>query len=115
MKCRAILLAFLLFGAGFEVFSQQIIINEVMYHPLVTGLDTAQEWIELYNPGAAPVNLTGWRLTNGVEFAFTPGTTIQPGGYLVVCANVATFRSIYPSVANAVGPWLGSLSNNGES
>jgi hypothetical protein len=50
----------------------------------------ASDWIELYNAGAAPVNLAGWRLTddraNFGRWAF-PSTNLAAGGYLVVFAS----------------------------
>ena len=59
-----------------------------------TGLadeDGAQpDWIELFNPLAAPVNLAGWRLTDDpAELALWtfPAVSIPAGGYLVVFAS----------------------------
>ncbi len=59
-----------------------------------TGLadeDGAQpDWIELHNPLAAPVSLTGWRLTDDpAELALWtfPAVSIPAGGYLVVFAS----------------------------
>jgi hypothetical protein len=54
-------------GAG------SIIISEIMYHPYhrpETAEDTGREWIELFNRGLRPSVLAGWRLSDGVEFAF---------------------------------------------
>ena len=48
---------------------------------------TPGDWIELFNPTAAAVNLAGWGLKdndNTRTFQFPAGTTIAPGGYLVV-------------------------------
>lgn len=48
------------------------------------------DWIELYNPGTAAVDLTDWRLTDDVDepakWRFPP-TSIGPGQYLVVFAS----------------------------
>lgn len=45
------------------------------------------DWLEIYNPDAAPVNLDGWYLTDKAtaktKWRF-PAVTIAPGGYLVV-------------------------------
>src|SRR5882672_11139356 len=91
-----------------------VMINEIMYHPAPdTPEDTSREWIELHNKGVAAVNLTGWRLTKGVNFTFT-NSTIPAGGYLVVAANLTSFRAQYPAVSNVVGNWVGILSNNGD-
>ena len=47
-----------------------------------------EDWIELYNPGAAAVDLSGWYISdsqnNNTKFQFPGGTTIAANGYLVV-------------------------------
>jgi hypothetical protein len=48
------------------------------------------DWIELYNPGSQPVDLSGYGLTDdpAVPFKWTlPAVTIQPGGYLLIWAS----------------------------
>src|SRR5258705_10251019 len=48
------------------------------------------DWIEIYNPGTAAVNLAGWHLTDdsALPHKFTfPSTVINPGGYLLVFAT----------------------------
>jgi hypothetical protein len=93
------------------VFDGQVVINEIMYHPASHRDD--EEWIELFNRGTNAVNLAGWQLSRGADFAF-PNVTLPAGGYLVVAANVATFSAKYPGVINVVGGWIGRLSNSGE-
>jgi hypothetical protein len=48
------------------------------------------DWVELFNAGAAPVNLDGWFLTDSVtnltKWRF-PATNLAAGGYLVVFAS----------------------------
>ena len=88
-----------------------VVINEVMYHPS-SELD-AEEYIELYNNGDAPVNLTGWQFSEGIDYSFS-NVTIDSGQYLVVAADVSAFKAKYPSVTNVVGGWIGKLSNNSE-
>jgi hypothetical protein len=88
-----------------------VVINEIMFHP--SSERTDEEYIELLNTGATPINLTGWRLRGGVSFTF-PNITVSPNGILVVAANTARFASKYPGVANVIGNWQGVLSNTGE-
>lgn len=54
------------------------------------------DWLELYNPGASEMDLSGWSLTDAYEeymaggktgFTFGSGTTVPPGGYLIVWAD----------------------------
>lgn len=89
----------------------QVLINEIMYHP-ASG-NPAEEFIELYNPGPAGFDLTGWHFTKGITYTF-PQATLAAGGYLVVAANPAVFQTKYPGVTAVFGPWQGTLSNNGE-
>jgi|CXWL01.1.fsa_nt_gi hypothetical protein len=53
-----------------------IVITEIMYNP--HGADEGQEWVEIYNPTALPVDLSGWYLENsdGTTTPFDPGTTL---------------------------------------
>lgn len=102
-------------GAGNSVAvanpNRPIVINELMYHP--SSEDSAEEFIELYNPGQSAVSLTGWQFQNGVDFVF-PDVSIPAGGYLVVAADPAVAQAVYPGLTNVVGPWNGKLSNGGE-
>src|SRR6266516_6568940 len=94
----------LCFLAATPVFANQILLNEIMYHPTPgTPEDNGLEWLELYNKDTNAVNLRGWRFSKGISFTFSNDTVMAPGGYLVVAANVAKFHSRYPGVANVVG------------
>ncbi len=81
-----------------------------MYHP--ASEDPREEYIELFNRGAEDVNLSGWKFTGGVRFAFGTNTVIRAGGFLVVAANVTNFTAKYPGMTNVVGNWQGTLSNS---
>lgn len=93
---------------------RDIVINEIMYHP--HSGDGNDEYIELFNRGARPVDLSGWRLDDAVRFVFPEGTSIQPGNYLVVARSVAQLIQNYPQLdsSNTVGNYQGSLSNRSE-
>ncbi|MFN0126694.1 MAG: CotH kinase family protein [Verrucomicrobiales bacterium] len=48
------------------------------------------DWVELYNPGLAPIDLAGWFLTDDPERLnqwMFPSVVNPPGGYLVVFAS----------------------------
>ena len=93
------------------------LISEFMFHPphLAEREDPNEEWLEIYNPGPGSVALQNWTLS-GVGFIFPPGntTTIPENTYLVVAADVATFRARHQGVTNVVGDWSGGLSNRSE-
>ena len=81
------------------------VINEVMYAPI----DGSPEWIELHNQQAVDMDLSGWSLTNGIDYQFPKGTVIQGRGYLVVSAAPDRHSEL-----DAFGPFQGRLSNGGE-
>jgi len=65
--------------------THEVVINEIMADPF--GDDTYQEWIELYNPGNAPINLAGWAMRDCGDQLFLlggPEASIAPKGYTVV-------------------------------
>lgn len=90
------------------------VIHEVHYHPADdASLGPLQtEFIELHNPGDSTVNLAGWRLTNAIEFTFPAGTTLAPGGFLVVSENPGALLAKHG--VSSIGPWVGNLSSQGE-
>src|SRR5437867_4371032 len=45
-----------------------VVINEIMYHPASTNV--LEEWIELHNSGTTNMNLSGWRITKGLQITF---------------------------------------------
>lgn len=69
-------------------------INEVMaWNVNAVPMGTAYpDWIELYNSGSTPVDISGWSLSddgNIRKYVFPNGTIINAGGYLVVwCGNI---------------------------
>jgi hypothetical protein len=87
--------------------SPSVYVSEIMYHP--PGTNHLEQWFELSNSGSKAVDLTGWSVTKGVRFAFSAGTVIPAGGYLVVAADAATFRASHPDVTNFVAGWSGKL------
>jgi hypothetical protein len=52
-----------------------------------------EEYVELVNPNAYAVDLSGWRLAGGIEHTFVPGTVLVAGGRLYVSPKVQAFRS----------------------
>ena len=86
---RALVLIFLLLDAA----RANPVITEIMADNVsfIADEDGAySDWIEIHNPGAAPLNLTNWALTddslNLAKWKF-PAVTMQPGEFLVVWAS----------------------------
>ncbi len=55
--------------------------------------DQDEEYIELVNPNATAVDISGWRLSGDVSYTFREGVVIPAGGSLYVSPNVVAFRS----------------------
>ncbi|MEO6036139.1 MAG: lamin tail domain-containing protein, partial [Verrucomicrobiota bacterium] len=96
-----------------------IVINEIQYNPDANGV----EFIELLNVTGNPVPLfdpavptNTWRV-GGISYTFPTNIILGPSQLLVLVAtNPAAFVAKF-SVSNNVqvlGPFLGSLDNNGE-
>ncbi len=83
-----------------------LVITEIQYHPPTDG--ETGDWIELYNRGKQPVDLTGWVLRDGANLHgfLLPSRTLEPGAWLVVCEDLFRFRLFQPA---ATIPALGDL------
>jgi hypothetical protein len=69
----------------------QVKINEVLFYPDANSQDTfrTQQWLELFNTGSDPVDLTGWSIAasdgvNGTSARALPPVLLPGGAYLVV-------------------------------
>jgi hypothetical protein len=101
-------------SANGAIHQSDIVINELMCAPI--SLNDDDQYIELYNRGTNPVNLTGWQFVSGVSFTFPANLVLQPDGYLVVARNVSRLLTNYPNLnsGNLVGNFGGALSHKGE-
>jgi hypothetical protein len=86
-----------------------VVISEVAWAG--TAASSSDEWIELWNPGAADVDLTGWMLTDGGDIHADLGGTIGAGGFYLLERSDDTTVSDIP--ADRI--YTGVLSNSGES
>ena len=78
-----------------------------------------EEYIQLVNPNTYAVDISGWKLTGGIEHTFLPGTVIVAGGSLYVSPDSAAFRAraAYPTGGRGLfvqGNYKGHLSSWGE-
>lgn len=86
-----------------------VVINEMMFHA-VSDLD-GDDYLELTNRGTDPVDLSGWSFS-GITLTLPAGTSIAPGGFLVVAKDAVQFQASYGFAPAAV--YGGNLSNSGE-
>src|SRR2546422_9170979 len=93
---RKLLFGFLLCGLASAMIAHAaspVIISEFMADNTRTLADedgSYEDWIEIYNAGASPVNLDGWYLTDNAsdltQWRF-PSTNLNAGGVLVLFAS----------------------------
>ena len=83
-------------GTAAPVTTPTVVINEFVANaggenPLLDGDGEAEDWIEIFNGTASTVNLGGYSLSDDVllpsKWSFPAGTTIAPGGFLIVFAS----------------------------
>ena len=87
-----------------------VVINEIYYKP--ADKTFPEEFIEICNRNPSPVNLSGWRFSQGIEYTFPEGTVLEAGGHLVLAENPATLQTVFS--AASLGPYIGRLANDGE-
>ncbi len=80
-----------------------IVINEINYRSSVDF--NSDDWIELYNPNSASVDLSNWQIKDDDDthiFIIAEGTQIQSNGYLVIVKDASDFISVFPDI-NYIG------------
>lgn len=92
----------------------EVVINELMYAPI--SEDDNDQYVELYNRSGSPVDVSRWRVEDGISYTIPPATVIPAGGYLVVAKNALHLMTNYPNLSglNTVGDFSGSLAGSGE-
>lgn len=74
-------------------FAQNLHLNEIMSANDATLADEDgdyEDWIEIFNSGDDPINLSGFGLSDDGDEPFKwtfPDTTIQPGGFMLIWAS----------------------------
>ena len=110
MPFAIVLVAFVTQGRDVHAEPGDVQINEILYH---TDPDnTGGEFLELFNSGETVVDLTGWTISDAIVFVFPDGTTIDPGGFLVVAREPEEAKSFYG--VDVIGPYEGRLNNAGD-
>jgi len=97
-----------------------VLISEVMYDPPQPGVDSAYEWLELYNPTGHAIEVVGWTISDSQGSTdLIPSLSLYGGQCMVVAATQTGFRENYPDFAGqavliADGRIGNGLSNDGE-
>lgn len=93
-----------------------VVINEICYKQ-APGSDS-EDWVELHNWSDQYVDISEWVVKDDDDlhsYRIKQGSLLPPGGYQVVCRNLAAFVSVYPSVGKYEGEMGFGFSSNGES
>ncbi|RPI01741.1 MAG: T9SS C-terminal target domain-containing protein [Calditrichaeota bacterium] len=93
----------------------QLVINEINYHS-EDAFDT-EDWVELYNPLSAPVNISLWTLAdqnNRPLYTFAENSIVQPLDFLIVSRDISAFNKYWPAITSLIGPLLHALNNDGD-
>lgn len=96
----------------------RVFISEIMYHAVLEqAVEEAYEFVEIHNDGSVGVDLAGWRLAGGIDYAFPQAARIEPGQYLVIAKNPAKLAAVagYNLVAgDLLGGYSRTLDNGGD-
>lgn len=87
-----------------------IVINEIMYNP-ASG-NSLDEFLELHNTTASPIDLQNWSFSQGIVLNFASSTIVPANGYIVISPNSAQTLATYGVTSSAT--YTGNLSNGGE-
>lgn len=104
--------SFLFFQAS-PVSAKDIIITELMADPSPQiGLPDA-EFLEVYNRSANPIDVAGWKFSDGTATTTLPSQIILPGQYWILCSTTNTAG--FSGFGNALGVSnFPTLNNAGE-
>jgi hypothetical protein len=88
---------------GASAASGALIISEILANEV--GSDTTGEWIEIYNNGSLPIDLSNYKIgdeeasggTSATEsiFAFPSGSSIAAGEVQVIAVSATRFNTVY--------------------
>lgn len=94
--------------------TSDLVISEIMYNPPDRGTTEGAlfEFLELHNRGTTPVDLSGARFSDGIDFNFGADAQLAPGEHWVLASSAAHFASAYGFAP--AGTYTGKLNNDGE-
>lgn len=105
--------------------SENLTLTEIHYHPaapspgeLAPGDPDPDhyEFLELLNKGTRPIDLSGVRIADGVNFDFATASVqhLDPGARVVIVARKESFEKRHGTSIPIAGEYTGQLSNGGE-
>jgi hypothetical protein len=94
---------------GNQPAAPNIVINEIQHSPTAGN---GAEFIELANPNATAIDISGWTISDGITLTVQPGTVIPAGGRMTFVSNDVTFKSTYGSTVFVGGRFTGDLATS---
>lgn len=89
-----------------------LVISEIMYHPADrAGISNSLEYVEIFNSGGTPEEISGYRIDGDIHYTFSAGTFIKAGSYIVVAKSPGTIEAVY-GLTGVYGPFTGNLPNS---
>lgn len=113
-KVKLLLLLFLLPACLYAQNRYDVVIDEIMADPTPqVGLPN-NEWLEIKNTTAAPINLQNWRIGDATgQSGPMPNFTLQPDSFVIVCTGSAvTAMSAFGTTISVTS--FPSLDNDGD-
>ena len=102
-------------GGPYQACTEALIFSEINYNAAPDA--DAGDWIEIMNTAAVSKDLSGWIFSDNLDthrFTIPAGTVLPATGYLVLYEDSIAFKSRFPNVTNATGPFNFGLSGGGE-
>ena len=104
--------------------SENLLVTEINYHPLDPSAeeiladpnyrDDDFEFIEFRNISDEVIDLSGARLTDGIEFTIPAPTILQPGSFALLVEHQAAFAERYGAGLPVIGVYSNKLKNDGD-
>jgi hypothetical protein len=93
---------------------ERLWITELNYHA-PDDLD-AEDWIEIHNPGSAPISLAGWVIRDDQDDAMCllPALSLEPGEYRVIARSLVKFQWAHPNARDPIATFGFGLGNGGD-
>ena len=96
-----------------SLLQEYLVISEILYLPTD---ESGVEFVELLNTGTVPLELSGARFTQGIDFDFAKSglTRLEPSARLLIVSDLAAFESVYGMGLPVAGAFAnGTRLNNG--
>lgn len=126
MRRKLFILLLVIITGSFFIFSKTTSLSsDIIINEIGATEPSGQEWVEIFNRGMSPIDLTGWKffdttmgtttVNHSLKVASTTDSIIAPGEYGVITQDASKIFSLYLWVTSSVfeASWL-ALNESGE-